>query len=298
MTTTQQMSLSKFLIDTTPDYSKLHPGTIWMIIGFEKSGKTTAASTFSPKGEDGVLILDLERGVRTSSKISVIVNSLNPPFNKDGGLIPFDQRGEYDIDGKPLPALSMSEAMDLIEQTWHDSGKTTLVLDTVDALYHWCLDAAHAEIVYEERLKPANNQNKAIIESKSAGDLPYGSGHIRAREKAIAIIFSLLDMIKDNGILVLNLHLKQTHTIEGKNMILRKGPMLPEGFTRILGANAEAICQFEIDQQGTRWADFAGYEEVVMGSRIKTLDKKKFFFRETGDTFYKQVLKHMQEEPV
>jgi hypothetical protein len=33
-----------------------------MAVGFEKTGKTTAFSTFSPNGEDGVLFLDLEQG--------------------------------------------------------------------------------------------------------------------------------------------------------------------------------------------------------------------------------------------
>ena len=294
-------SLKDYLANTTPNWDQLTPGTYWLAVGFEKSGKTTAFSTFSETGEDGVLILDLERGVRSNKAISINISSLNVPY-KDGDVLSPLERGYYDAQGKPTPALSMSEAIELVENTWKDSGKTTLVIDTIDKFNLWCVQAAMDEIIYEESMK--KNPNQMILNARSPEDIPYAAAYTRGRDKVMAVIEALLEIIKENGILVIISHLKKTVTItEAREVVIKRVPAIPEGLASRLGYGAEAIVAIEVDQYGKHTADFRGYSEVIMGTRIEPLNKTKLVWGKEGkSTLYNIVMSlcrnHKKEKKV
>ena len=286
--------LGVFLQDTTPDYTRLRPGTHWMAVGFEKSGKTTAFSSFSEKGEDGVLIFDLEQGVRVRNKITIPISSYKTPYDENGIIKPID-RGLVDASGNPIQSLSIEESLDLLENTWKNSGKTTLVLDTVDKLNLWCTDLAFKEIVNEESLKKAPNLQ--ILNASGPDDIPYAAAHTRGRGKVIKVVEMIKDIIKDNGVLILLSHLKKAVVIsEGRDVIVKRIPAMPEGLAARLGYDAEAIATLEVDAAGKHWCDFRGYSEVVMGTRIEPLNGKKLIWEKHGkNSLYNVVMKEMSK---
>jgi hypothetical protein len=286
--------LEDYLANTKPDWSKLSPGTYWMAVGFEKTGKTTAFSTFSPKGEDGVLFLDLEQGVRTDKAISVQITSLNPPYDKDNNIILPVNRGLKDSSGNPIPSLSMAEALELISHEWANSGKTTLIIDTVDKLNLWCVEAAMHELIAEEKLK--KQPNLQILRAVNPEDIPYAAAYTRGREKVMNVVNTLLDIIKDNGIQILISHLKKSISItDGRDVIVKRVPAMPEGLASRLGYNAEAIVTLEVDQAGKHIADFRGYSEVIMGTRIEPLHGRKFIWDKSGNnTLYNVIMSACQ----
>lgn len=287
--------LQDYLANTKPDWSKLSPGTYWMAVGFEKTGKTTAFSTFSPEGEDGVLFLDLEQGVRTDKAISVQITSLNPPYDKDNNVILPVNRGLKDSSGDPIPALSMAEALELISHEWANSGKTTLIIDTVDKLNLWCVEAAMHELIAEEKLK--KQPNLQILRAVNPEDIPYAAAYTRGREKVMSVVNTLLDIIKDNSILILISHLKKSISIiDGRDVIVKRVPAMPEGLASRLGYNAEAIVTLEVDQAGKHIADFRGYSEVIMGTRIEPLHGRKFIWSKSGNnTLYNVIMSACQK---
>jgi len=282
------MKLNDLLVDTTQNWSRFKPGTYWMAVGFEKTGKTTAFSTFSDKGEDGVLFLDLEQGVRVNNRIALQITSVYPPYQNSVVIPPID-RGLKDTNGNPIPSISIVEAIDILEEQWKDSGKTTVVLDTVDRLSDWCNELALQEIKAEEKLK--KNPNEAILNAVLPEDIPYAQAYIRGRQKVLNIVYSICDIIKDNGLLILPTHLKKTVTItESREVIIKRVPKLPEGLASQLGYNAEAIVAIEVDNAGKHWADFRGYSEVIMGTRIEPLNGKKFQWDKAGKNTLYNVL--------
>jgi len=289
----QQLTIDDLLVDTTPDYSSpLRPGTYWFMLGFEKTGKTTACQTFSPKGEDGVLILDLEQGVRVSNKISIPISSANHPLRTnlrgEVEVVPPIERGMVDQYGKPMASYSLLEAMDSLEAGWKKSGKTTLVLDTVDKLSDWCNELAMDELKRED----AMSKEPKYQDAKGPEDFKYGVCYARARIKALYVIDRLLEIVKDNGILILTSHLKKSLTItDARDVIIKRLPKMPEGLAAAIGHKAEAIVTIEVDQNGKHWADFRGYSEVIMGTRIEPLNGKRLMWsREPGVTLYDVVM--------
>lgn len=287
--------LQDYLANTKPDWSKLRPGTYWMAVGFEKTGKTTAFSTFSPKGEDGVLFLDLEQGVRTDKAISIQITSLNPPYDKDNNLILPLNRGLKDSSGNPIPSLSMAEAIELLGHEWVNSGKTTLIIDTVDKLNLWCVEAAMREIIAEEKLK--KQPNLQILHAVSPEDIPYAAAYTRGRDKVMNVVNTLLDIIKDVGLQILISHLKKSISItDGRDVVVKRVPAMPEGLASRLGYNAEAIVTLEVDQAGKHIADFRGYSEVIMGTRIEPLHGRKFIWDKSGNnTLYNVIMSACQK---
>jgi hypothetical protein len=265
-----------------------------MAVGFEKTGKTTAFSTFSPNGEDGVLFLDLEQGVRTDKAISIQITSLNPPYKDNNIILPID-RGLKDSSGNPVPSLSMAEALELIDHEWTTSGKTTLIIDTVDKLNLWCVEAAMHELIAEEKTK--KQPNLQILHAVSPEDIPYAAAYTRGREKVMSVVNTLLDIIKDNGILILISHLKKSISItDGRDVVVKRVPAMPEGLASRLGYNAEAIVTLEVDQAGKHIADFRGYSEVIMGTRIEPLHGRKFIWDRAGNnTLYNVIMNACQK---
>ena len=286
------MQLDSYLADTKPNYSQLTPGTYWMICGLEKVGKTTACSTFSEQGSDGVLILDLEQGVRSDDKISINISSLNPPYlmtDEGPELINPIDRGLLDNRGNPIPSYSLLEALELLEATWESSGKTTLVIDTIDKLSDWCQQAAFEELMEEDMA----SKSPKLIGCTSCADIPYGRGYHRAQTKVIAIRDEILRIIGKNGIHLLPTHLKKTITIEEtREVTVKRVPKMPEGLYSALFQGCEAIGTIEVNKDGKHFCDFRGYGEVVMGTRIEPLHNKKFLFgKDKEKTLYKVLMK-------
>jgi len=113
------------------DWSSDLPGGItWYFIGQPKSGKTTQASKWSPRGSEGVLVLDTDLGADFVDKANVVtIASLNAPLRTkkvkgvkvvNNGtpvpeLIPPEERGFYyrtgKNRGKPMPVYSLAEVV-------------------------------------------------------------------------------------------------------------------------------------------------------------------------------------------
>ena len=108
------------------DWDEMPAGLTYMIIGQPKTGKTTAASSWSPKGQEGVLIIDTDLGSDfVDGANTVTVTSLNAPTREkkvDGKVvtengfavyevIPPIERGHYirsgPNKGEPLETYSM-----------------------------------------------------------------------------------------------------------------------------------------------------------------------------------------------
>ena len=75
------------------DWTVMPGGLTWYIIGQPKTGKTTAASSWSEQGSKGVLLIDTDLGVDfVNGANTVTVSGLNPPERKkmDGKSVVYD----------------------------------------------------------------------------------------------------------------------------------------------------------------------------------------------------------------
>ena len=202
--------------------------------------------------------------------------------------------------GSPMASWEKSRSLWMYETIslqicWKTSGKTVLVLDTVDKLSDWCNQIALDEIKEEDaRGKSPRFQNVVAPE-----EIPYGACYVRSRVKVVSVVNTLLDIIGDNGILILVSHLKKTSTItEGREVIVKRVPKLPEGLAAALGQHSEAIVHIEVDENGRHFADFRGYNEVLMGTRIEPLNGKRFFWEKEGkNTLYNVLLAECRKKP-
>ena len=136
----------------TNKWSEGLPGGItWYFIGQPKSGKTTQASKWSPKGSDGVLVIDTDLGADFVDGANVLtISSLNPPTRdkkKDGVIItksgkpvieviPPEDRGYYyrngSNKGKPMPVYSLAEVVSDLLKNWNEYPYDTIVIDPID----------------------------------------------------------------------------------------------------------------------------------------------------------------------
>ena len=110
------------------DWEEMPTGLTYMIIGQPKTGKTTSTSSWSPKGQEGVLMLDTDLGSDfVDGANTVTITSLNAPVRektidgkvvKENGkpvleVIPPIERGHCIRSGKnkgePLETYSMIE---------------------------------------------------------------------------------------------------------------------------------------------------------------------------------------------
>ena len=70
------------------DWTIMPGGLTWFIVGQPKSGKTTAASSWSEKGNEGVLIFDIDSGADFVDGANVIpITTLNTPTKPKLSLI-------------------------------------------------------------------------------------------------------------------------------------------------------------------------------------------------------------------
>ncbi len=258
------------------DWNIIPGGLTWFMIGQPKSGKSTAASKWSEKGSDGVLILDTDLGADFVEDANVLpIVSLGVPkrpklqngkeIMKDGRLveevIPPNERG-YNFrtgknKGKPMSVYSLAEALSWLRNNWDKTGYDTIVLDTVTEVNKWI-----EEIV------------KSELEIRVMGEGEWGTDWGMARRKNLDIIVRLQKFMKKvGGNLILIGHSKMTSMVDGKAQL---SPELPGGLTRALTAKADVIGYVTGDKATDEYTiSFKSYDERTIGSRLEPLAQKE-----------------------
>ena len=258
------------------DWSKMPKGITWYFIGAPKTRKTTAASEWSERGADGVLIIDTDLGtdfVENANRISV--TSLNPPtrvkmlnglpaLDKDGKqiveVVPPLERGFYHrtgaLAGTPMEVYSLAEVVYDLLENFREYNVDTVVIDTIDMVNEW--------IEYE-------------ISPDGMGTKGYGTDWSQARTKNMDIMLKLQQLIKKEGAdLILISHSKKTTEVDGKVQLM---PDLPSGLAGKMCAKADVIGYTTIDKKtGDAYMSFVGYDERSVGSRLRPLSGKNIKF--------------------
>lgn len=250
-------------------------GITWYFIGQPKSGKTTQASSWSKGGSESVLVIDTDLGADFVDKANVVTCcSLNPPVRvkeKDGikevkngqeviELVPVEERGFYyrggPNRGKPMPAYSLAEIIGDLMKNWHEYPYDTVVIDTIDQVNIWIEDVVKNELGIQ-----------------NMGDGSWGSDWAAAKKKNADIVKKLQDFMKKvGGNLVICSHSKSTAVTDDK---VQLAPNLPSGLGRILCAKADVIGYTTINKENGAYSiSFEGYDERMVGSRLKPLAQK------------------------
>tara|TARA_R100000655_G_scaffold6183_3_gene18143 strand:- start:10735 stop:11607 length:873 start_codon:yes stop_codon:yes gene_type:complete len=262
---------------------ELPAGITWYFIGQPKSGKTTQAASWSKKGSEGVLIIDTDLGADFVDGANVITcSSLNAPTRvkeKDGikilkngkevlEIIPPIERGFYFRSGpnrgEPMPAYSLAEILQDLQKNWDKYPYDTIVIDTIDQVNSWIEEVVKADQGIE-----------------NMGDGSWGADWAAAKKKNADIVKRLQDFLKKvGGNLVLCSHAKQTAMTDDK---VQLSPNLPSGLGRVLCAKADVIGYATIDKEnGEYLISFQGYDERMVGSRLKPLAQKLLPFSYTS----------------
>ena len=258
------------------DWSNDLPGGItWYFIGQPKSGKTTQASSWSPKGSDGVLVIDTDLGADFVDKANVVTCcALNPPVRtqmKDGvkvtkngqeviEIVPTNERGFYyrsgPDKGKQCHVYSLAEILTDLMQNWDEYPYDTVVIDTIDQVNHWIEEVVKNDLgIY------------------NMGDGSWGADWAAAKKKNADIVKKLQDFMKKvGGNLILISHAKQTAMTDDKAQL---SPSLPSGLGRALCAKADVIGYATVNKASQEYEiSFEGYDERMVGSRLKPLAQK------------------------
>jgi hypothetical protein len=273
----------------------LPSGMTWYFIGQPKSGKTTAASSWSENGSESVLIIDTDLGADFTDKANVVTCcGLNPPMRvieKDGikvtkngkeqkELIPFEERGFFyrsgPNKGKPMPAYSLLEILKDLMTNWDKYPYDTIVLDTLDQVNMWIEDIVKHELGIAQM-----------------GDGSWGSDWAAARKKNADIVKKLQDFLKKvGGNLILTSHAKSSVITDDK---VQLAPNLPSGLGRAVCAKADVIGYTTIDKNSSTYlVSFEGYDERMVGSRLKPLAQKKLPF--TYEAVIKEIKSYKEEK--
>lgn len=261
------------------DWSTLPGGLTWYFIGQPKTGKTTAASKWSEKGSDGVLIIDTDLGADFVSDANVVtVNAVNPPVRhvkKDGKIVtkngqqltevvPPEERDFYyrsgEKKGQPMPVYSLAEILSWLRKEWKKLPYDTIVIDTIDEVNTWIEKAVTKE-----------------LNIQAMGEGSWGSDWGLARRKNLDIIVKFQKFMKKNGgNLVLISHSKTTTVTDGKAQL---SPDLPRGLAYNLTAKADVIGYSTANRDdGKYYLSFKNYDERAIGSRLKPLVQKELLF--------------------
>jgi hypothetical protein len=261
------------------DWTLMPSGVTWLFVGQPKSGKTTAASKWSEKGADGVLIIDTESGTDWCEDANVIhCNSINIPFQsevKDGVKLPVtkkvngkdipvpippEERGFYcrtgKDKGKPMPVYSMVEILNWLRKEWDKLPYDTIVIDTISAVNEWIERIVQTELGIN-----------------AMGEGSWGSDWALARKKNVDIMVRLQQLMKKYaGNLIINAHSKSTMVTDGKAQL---SPDLPRGLSASLVAKADVIGYTTVNKDGSIYEiSFKSYDERTIGSRLKPLAQK------------------------
>ena len=274
------LEINKITNEWTDD---LPSGITWYFIGQPKSGKTTQASTWSQKGSEAVLVIDTDLGADFVDGANVITcASLNAPTRvkeKDGikilkngketlEIIPPIERGFYFRSGpnrgKEMPAYSLAEILQDLQKNWDKYPYDTIVVDTIDQVNTWIEDVVKADQGIE-----------------NMGEGSWGADWAAAKKKNADIVKRLQDFLKKvGGNLVICSHAKQTAMTDDK---VQLAPNLPSGLGRVLCAKADVIGYTTIDKEnGDYFISFEGYDERMVGSRLKPLAQKRLSFNYTS----------------
>ena len=257
------------------DWSVMPGGLTWYFIGQPKSGKTTAASGWSEKGQGGVLLIDTDLGVDfVDGANTVTVSSLNPPeelvkekgeqvYNDRGSpqtrIVPAMKRGFYHRTGKnkgkSMEVYSLQEIYMWISEKWDELPYDTIVIDTIDEVNEWIQD----EVVKE-------------LGITAMGEGQWGADWGKARRRNVDIVKRFQIFLKSKGgNLILISHSKSTQMQDSK---VQLSPDLPRGLAYALTAKADVIgyCTADKDSKGY-YVSFQAYDERTVGSRLKPLSQ-------------------------
>ena len=262
------------------DWSGDLPGGItWYFIGQPKTGKTTQAANWSPKGNEGVLVIDTDLGADFVDKANVVTCcGLNPPTRiqeKDGvkvtkngqaviEMVPTDERGFYfrggPNKGKPMHVYSLAEILADLMKNWNEYPYDTIVIDTIDQVNNWIEEVVKAD------------QGIANM-----GDGSWGADWAAAKKKNADIVKKLQDFLKKvGGNLILISHAKQTAMTDDKAQL---APSLTSGLGRTLCAKADVIGYATVNKSTQEYeVSFEGYDERMVGSRLLPLANKALPF--------------------
>ena len=269
------------------NYNVMPKGLTYYIIGQPKTGKSTQASKWSDKGQNGVLVLDTDLGADFVQGANIVpIISLNQPLKevKKGNeskfeVIPPEKRGYVyrngpDI-GKPMPVYAISEVLFWLEENFEKSEYDTIVIDTVDQVNEWIEDTVKEEM--------------GISEMGMGG---YGSDWAKARKKNADVVKRIQMLIKRTaGTLVLISHSKKTNIEDEK---VQLGPSLPRGLGKALTAKSDVIGFTEIDKKsGDYLINFKAYDERSNGSRFKPIAQKILPF--SYDAIKKEIKEYKEE---
>tara|TARA_R100000808_G_C2155173_1_gene166991 strand:+ start:3787 stop:4653 length:867 start_codon:yes stop_codon:yes gene_type:complete len=263
------------------DWKEMPNGITYYFIGQPKTGKTTAASKWSSKGSEGVLLIDTDLGSDFVENANTItVSSLNEPIrekmsedgrkivNKKGQreveIVPPEERGFYyrsgDNKGKPMPVYSMSEVLQWIKSNWNKVPYDTIVIDTIDQVNRWIEEKVTRE-----------------LNIRAMGEGQWGADWGMARRNNVDIIVRFQKLMKQlGGNLVLISHSKTTTITDGKAQL---SPELPRGLAYSITAKADVIGYSTVDKEsGDYKISFESYDERTVGSRLKPLAQKSLLF--------------------
>ena len=271
----------------TNDWKNDLPGGItWFFIGQPKTGKTTAASKWSVKGSEGVLVIDTDLGADFVDKANVVTcNGLNPPVRtkqKDGinlssneiEIVPTNERGFYHRSGKKrgeqCHVYSLAEILADLMKNWDDYPYDTVVIDTIDQVNGWIEDVVKNDLGID-----------------NMGDGSWGADWAAAKRKNADIVKKIQDFMKKvGGNLILISHAKQTAMTDDKAQL---SPSVPSGLGRVLCAKADVIGYATIDKETSSYSvSFEGYDERMVGSRLAPLAQKLLPFD------YKAIMKEIK----
>ena len=257
------------------DWKKMPMGVTYLLIGQPKTGKTTAASEWSEKGSNGVLIIDTDLGADfTDEANTVTVTTLNPPTRPvllkgkqvmENGfpqveVIPPDERGFKHRNGKKAGKIakvySLIEIYQWLEKEWDNIPYDTIVLDTIGQVNEWI----ETTVVQE-------------LGITAMGEGQWGADWGKARKKNVDIVKRFQTLAKKNGgNFVIISHSKTTTITDGK---VQLGPDLPRGLGYSLAAKADVIGYCTANKEdGTFQISFEAYDERVVGSRLRPLAQK------------------------
>jgi hypothetical protein len=277
------------------NWKQLPTGLVWYIIGQPKTGKTTALSKWSAKGQEGVLIIDTDLGADFVNGANVIpCVSLNPPYKPllkedgtqaslpDGTLlyardkadnlivIPPEERGyNYRVgpdQGKPMPVYSLTEIAQWLSSNWDSLPYDTVVLDTIDKISVW-------------------NEQRTLAKfgTTAMGQVEWGGDWAEVKEGTLRSFNFFKDLIKrKGGNLVIVSHSKETTIVpakKGKKAQTQLGPALTGGLATQLLGGSDVIGYTTGDKgDGTYRISFEAYDEVKVGSRLRPIAQKELAF--------------------
>lgn len=292
------MSLKNLVKQTSVSYDKIPNGSLLMFAGRPKTGKSTAAATFSATGKDGVLILDFEGGSTYLSKGSnyIPITSLAVPHRlipgtTDWEVIPPIERGLTDTNGNAIESFSYKEVVDSLTLDWDSSPFTCLAIDSVTAFYRMMESRVLSDLV--AHAKATDSKYK---DATSLGDFGYSEGYNLVKSKVRERILYLKDITRRKGYMVIVGHHRNTLVIDSedkKKMRMQIKLDLPDGMADQLSQMCDFIGTFKILDSGAYVCEVNSRGiEGTSGTRFKPIQGKTIQFRDEGpNSLYNMIMK-------